>query len=171
MTNYLWFTVGKVRRNRGMQMSLRLISPIRCLMILLLLLSVGCIKEKEESETIPASQEPALSPEDVFFEYSRSIDIGDYDRAFNLTVVEAGGDFRTMDEHERLAKKLSLTETYGEKGEKFEILELEVIDKEELGDRVRLHYRMKYSLNGRQDEIREYIDLVIINGTWKVVFP
>jgi hypothetical protein len=76
-----------------------------------------------------------------------------------------------MDEHERLAKKLSLTETYGEKGEKFEILELEVIKKEELEDRVRLRYRMKFSLNGKQDEIREYIDLVLINGTWKVVFP
>jgi|Deesub1362B_J571_1020462.scaffolds.fasta_scaffold00955_7 hypothetical protein len=152
-------------------MNPRLINGLRYLAILLILLSAGCVKEKEESKAIPTSQEPALSPEDVFFEYSRSIDAGDYERAFNLTVVEAGGSFRAMEEHEKLAKKLSLTETYGEKGEKFEILELEVINKEQLEDRVRLRYRMKYSLNGKQDEIREYIDLVLINGTWKVVFP
>jgi len=36
---------------------------------------------------------------------------------------------------------------------------------------VRLTYRMKYSLNGREDEITEYIDVVKINNTWKVVFP
>ena len=159
-----------VRKNRGLAMSFQ-IRVLGCLVILLILLSAGCITEREGSRATPASQEPALSPEDVFYEYSRSIDMGDYDGALSLAVVEAGGGFRAMNEHERLAKKLGLAEAYGENGEKFEILELQVIEKEPLEDRLRLRYRMKYSLNGRQDEIREYIDMVQINGTWKVVFP
>lgn len=132
----------------------------------LILLTSGCFQEKA-----PPTQEKEQSPEDVFLEYAGSIDAGDYDRALSMSVLETGSGFRTMNEHEKLEKKLSLSEAYGERGERFKILRIQITGREELKDRVRLHYRMSYLLDDVEGEITETIDLVSINGTWRVVLP
>jgi len=135
--------------------------------IVFILLSGGCFKREEPTKL----EESIKTPEEVFFEYSNSIDNGEFDKVFELSVVDTGRGFKAFDEHEIVSKKLGLTETYGKNGENFKIIDLNIIKKEQLNDRVRLTYRIKYSLNGREDEITEYIDVVKINNTWKVVFP
>lgn len=137
---------------------------IFAIFVVLLLLSAGC----GEKQATPVKTK---SPEEVFFEYSNAIDLGEYDKALKLCVVETISGFVPMDEHQILQKKLAMTETYGKSGERFSIINIEIDKRENLKDRVRLHYKMRYSLDGRESEIREYIDMVMINGTWWVVFP
>lgn len=137
---------------------------ILVLFVVLLLLTAGCSKK-------PATPVKTKSPEEVFLEYSNAIDLGEYEIALKLCVVDSPSGFIPMEKHQILQKKLVMTEAYGKNGEKFSIINIEIDRRENLKDRVRLHYRMRYSLDGKESEIKEYIDLVMINGTWRVVFP
>ncbi len=136
----------------------------------IILLALVLIYNYSHQETKPKIQ-PEETPEEVFLKYSNAIDLGEYEKALNMCVVEVSGGFKPLEKHQLLQRKLSMVETYGEKGERFSIIKIEIERRENFSDRVRLHYRMKYSLDGRQSEIREYIDLVRVNGTWRIIFP
>jgi len=136
--------------------------------VILLVVALAYHYSHQETKT---DFQPEETPEEVFLKYSNAIDLGEYEKALNLCVVDVPGGFKPLEKHQLLQRKLSMVETYGEKGERFSIIKIEIERRENLSDRVRLHYRMKYSLDGKQSEIREYIDLVRVNGSWRVIFP